>query len=141
MSSSLYENLPDKINKNKSNLPDDFSDIVYCVAYHENHEWVEVEISSDFFVYPCCTLHGEHQLNKTFRDKHLDSLDKDWNNLYKHSLEDIKKSYFEHIKTEYWKKEETDLYSKSIICLIRLWQFVPESYHTYDLDFDNQLWH
>ena len=107
MSSSLYDNLPDKINKNKSNLPDDFSDIVYCVAYHENHEWVEVEISSDFFVYPCCTLHGEHQLNKTFRDKHLDSLDKDWNNLYKHSLEDIKKTYFEHIKTEYWKKEET----------------------------------
>ena len=47
------------------------------------------------------------QINKTFRDKHLDSLDKDWNNLYKHSLEDIKKTYFEHIKTEYWKKEET----------------------------------
>ena len=35
MSSSLYENLPEEINKNKNNLPDDFSDLVYCVAYHE----------------------------------------------------------------------------------------------------------
>ncbi len=107
MSSSLYENLPEEINKNKNNLPDDFSDLVYCVAYHENSEWVEVEISSDFSVYPCCALHAEHQLEKSFFDKKLDNLDKDWNNLEKHKLEDILKIWREYIKPEFWKKEET----------------------------------
>ena len=71
MSSPLYENLPDNINKNKRNLPKNFNDLVYCIGWHEHEKWAEVEISSDFKVYPCCTLHAEHQLEKTFFDDKL----------------------------------------------------------------------
>ena len=107
MSPPLYENLPDKINNNRHNLPEDFEDLVYCIAWHENNAWVEVEIASDFSVYPCCALHAEHQLEKSFFDKKLDNFDKDWNNLKNNKLEDILKIYHEYIKPEFWKKEET----------------------------------
>ena len=105
--SPLYENLPEKINKNKHNLPETFEDLVYCIGWHENNAWAEVEISSDFSVYPCCTLHAEHQLEKTFFDKKLDNLDKDWNNLKKHKLKDILKTWRKHIEPKFWKKKET----------------------------------
>lgn len=107
MSSPLYENLPDNINTNKRNLPKNFKDLVYCIGWHQNEKWEEIEISSDFKVYPCCTLHAEHQLEKTFFDKTLDSMDKDWNNLKKNRLEDIIKIWRDHITPDKWKKEET----------------------------------
>ena len=71
MSSSLYENLPKKINNNQHNLPEEFEDLVYCIGWHEHKKWAEVEIASDFSVYPCCALHAEHQLNKRFLDKKI----------------------------------------------------------------------
>ena len=107
MSTPLYENLPEKINNNKHNLREDFDDIVYCIGWHENNAWAEVEIASDFSVYPCCALHAQNQLNKSFLDKKLDNFDKDWNNLKKYELKDILKTWREHIKPEFWKKEET----------------------------------
>ena len=107
MSSSLYENLPKKINNNQHNLPEEFEDLVYCIGWHEHKKWAEVEIASDFSVYPCCALHAEHQLNKRFLDKKLDSFDKEWNNLKKHKLKDILKIWREHIKPEFWKKEKS----------------------------------
>ena len=96
--SPLYENLPEKINKNKHNLPETFEDLVYCIGWHENNAWAEVEIAS---------LHAEHQLQKTFYDKKLDNLDKDWNNLKKHKLKDILKTWRKHIEPKFWKKKET----------------------------------
>ena len=107
MSSPLYENLPENINKNLRNLAKDHEDLVYCVSWHERQDWGEVEISSDFRVYPCCTLHAEHQLEKTFYDDKLDALEDDWNNLKKHRLKDIMKIWREYISPDKWKKEET----------------------------------
>jgi len=119
MSSPLYENLPENINKNKHNLLETFEDLVYCIGWHENTAWAEVEIASDFSVYPCCTLHAKHQLEKTFCDKKLDNLDKDWNNLKKHKLKDILKTWRKHIKPEFWKKEETLPECCGYLCKIR----------------------
>jgi hypothetical protein len=119
MSPPLYENLPEKINKNKHNLPENFKDLVYCIGWHQFKDWGEVEIASDFSVYPCCTLHAEHQLEKTFFDKKLDNLDKDWNNLKKHKLKDILKTWRNHIKPEFWKKEETLPECCGHLCKIR----------------------
>ena len=53
--------------------------IVDCIAYNEDDTWNETEISVDFKVYPCCTLHAFHQLDKTFFDEYLDGLPEDWN--------------------------------------------------------------
>ena len=106
MPSPLYENLPDTINKNQRNLPENFNDLVYCIGWHEHKKWAEVEISSDFKVYPCCTLHAEHQLEKTFFDDKLDAMDDDWNNLKKHPLKDIMKIWREYITPDKWKNEK-----------------------------------
>ena len=110
MSTPLYENLPDNINKNQRNLPENFNDLVYCIGWHEHKKWAEIEISSDFKVYPCCTLHAEHQLEKTFFDDKLDAMDDDWNNLKKHhkTPKNIKR---------------TRKYSRNrVICLPYFWQ-------------------
>ena len=107
MPSPLYENLPDNINKNKRNLPDKHSDLVWCVGWHENRKWDLIEISSDLKVYPCCTLHAEHQLEKTFFDEKLDAMEDGWNDLKKHSLKDILKIWREYITPEKWKNENT----------------------------------
>ena len=88
MSTPLYKNLPKEINKTARNLSEDHEDLVYCIGWHENKEWKEVEVASDFSVYPCCSLHAEHQLNDTYFDKKLDSMDKDWNNLKHNKLKD-----------------------------------------------------
>ena len=47
-------------------------DLVYCGAWHGNKKWKEVEIASDFSVYPCCLLNATHQLNDTYFDKKLE---------------------------------------------------------------------
>ena len=107
MSAPLYENLPEKINKNRRNMPKDFLDLVYCIGWHENEKWKEIEISSDLSVYPCCALHAEHQLNKKFLDNVLDNLEVDWNSLKKHSMSDIMKIWRNHIKPEFWRNEKT----------------------------------
>ena len=107
MSAPLYENLPNKINTNRHNLPEDFEDLVYCIGWHQYNTWAEVEIASDFSVYPCCALHAEHQLNKTFLDETLDNLESDWNNLKKHSMKDIMKIWRKHIKPEFWQNVQT----------------------------------
>lgn len=119
MPSSLYGNLPDNINKNSRNLAKDHKDLVYCVGWHQNKEWAEIEISSDFRVYPCCTLHAEHQLEKTFYDDKLDSMDKNWNNLKKNKLEDIMKFWRKYISPEKWKKEDTLPECCSKLCKIK----------------------
>ena len=107
MSTPLYKNLPKEINKTARNLSEDHEDLVYCIGWHENKEWKEVEVASDFSVYPCCSLHAEHQLNDTYFDKKLDSMDKDWNNLKHNKLKDILEIWHRHIKPEYWKDEKT----------------------------------
>lgn len=82
-------------------------DLVYCGAWHGDKKWKEVEIASDFSVYPCCLLNAAHQLNNTYFDKKLDSMDKDWNNLKHNKLKDILEIWRQHIKPEYWKDEKT----------------------------------
>ena len=81
--------------------------IVNCIAYNEDNTWNETEISVDLKVYPCCTIHAYHQLDKTFFDEYLDSLPDDWNSLKRHSLDDILKIYREYITPEKWEKLET----------------------------------
>ena len=71
--------------------------VVNCIAHNNDGSWNEIEISSDFKVYPCCTIHAYQQLDKTFFDEYLDSLPNDWNDLKKHSLVDILKIYREYI--------------------------------------------
>ncbi len=81
--------------------------IVDCIAYNEDDTWNETEISVDFKVYPCCTLHAFHQLDKTFFDEYLDGLPEDWNSLKNHSLDEILKRFKDYIKPEKWKRFET----------------------------------
>ena len=86
---------------------DTHKDVVYCISWHDNKKWTGVEISSDFKVYPCCTLHAFHQLDKTFFDEYLDSFESNWNDITKNSLDDILLRYREYIKPEKWKSMET----------------------------------
>tara|TARA_B100000085_G_C18252257_1_gene394536 strand:- start:158 stop:460 length:303 start_codon:yes stop_codon:yes gene_type:complete len=81
--------------------------VVNCIAYNDDGSWNETEISSNFNVYLCCTLHAIHQLNNTFFDEHLDNLPEGWNDVTKHKLVDIMKIYKNHIKPEKWEKLET----------------------------------
>tara|TARA_B000000609_G_C24037283_1_gene273980 strand:- start:47 stop:412 length:366 start_codon:yes stop_codon:yes gene_type:complete len=118
MSSTLFEKLPPQLNNNKNNLSSDHTDVVYCVSWHEKNKWGEIEISSDFKVYPCCTLHAFHQLDKTFFDDYFDSLESDWNDISKHSLKDIILKYREHIKPENWKNKNTTPDCCKKACLI-----------------------
>ena len=80
--------------------------VVNCIAY-KNNKWGEVEMSSDFKIYPCCTIHAHHQLDKTFNDEYLNSLPKDWKDLTKNSLDEILKIYRNYIKPEKWLDIET----------------------------------
>ena len=108
MSESVPKILSEKvINNNIYNLPKEFEDKVYCMSYHSEGYWTEVEISSDLFVYPCCTLHGIHQREKMFDDPYLDSLGENWNNLRNNNLKDILKIFYNYIIPEKWKKSET----------------------------------
>lgn len=91
--------------------------VVNCIAYNDNNTWNETEISSDFKVYPCCTIHAFHQLDKTFFDEYLDSLPLDWNDLKKHSLDDIMKVYRDYIKPKKWNKLETTPHCCKRSCL------------------------
>ncbi len=107
MPAPLYGNLPEKINKTARNLSDTHEDLVYCIGWHDAKEWKEVEIASDFSVYPCCTLHANHQLQGTFFDETLDNMDNEWNNLKHNKLKDIMEIWRSHIKPEYWKSKDT----------------------------------
>ena len=73
----------------------------------DNDNLQRTEISVDFKVYPCCTLHAFHQLDKTFFDEYLDGLPEDWNSLKNHSLDEILKRFKDYIKPEKWKRFET----------------------------------
>ena len=81
--------------------------VVNCIAHNNDGSWNEIEISSDFKVYPCCTIPAYQQLDKTFFDEYLDSLPNDWNDLKKHSLVDILKIYREYIIPDKWNNIET----------------------------------
>ena len=81
--------------------------IVNCIAYNKDKTWYETEISVDFLVYPCCTLHAFHQLDKTFFDEYLDDLPEGWNSLKNHSLDEILKIFKDYIKPEKWNSLET----------------------------------
>ena len=81
--------------------------VVNCIAHNNDGSWNEIEISSDFKVYPCCTIHAYQQLDTTFFDEYLDSLPNDWNDLKKHSLVDILKIYREYIIPDKWNNIET----------------------------------
>ena len=72
----------------------------YCQAFHDENNWDPIEISQDFMVYPCCVLHRIHQLEKTFNDKHLDSLDPFFNNLQNRTTDEIINFWREYIKSD-----------------------------------------
>tara|TARA_B000000557_G_C20807355_1_gene458341 strand:- start:1996 stop:2331 length:336 start_codon:yes stop_codon:yes gene_type:complete len=91
-----------ELKNNYYNLPNDHSYTVYCMAYHDEGDWEPIEISQDFYVYPCCMLHGRHQLEKTYNDEYLDSLDKNFNNLEKNNMKDIMKFWRNYIKPEFF---------------------------------------
>jgi hypothetical protein len=74
--------------------------MIYCGAWTDNKKWKEIEVASDFSVYPCCKLHASHQLNNTYFDKRLDAMDKDWNNLKHNKLKDILATWRQYIN---WK--------------------------------------
>ena len=106
----IYNDIPESVIAGKShrnNLDEDFSCAIYCIGYHDNDHWKETEISADFGVYPCCILHGKHQLEKKFDDKYLDNLDENWNKLTHNTLENILKIWHEYIKPEKWYNEDT----------------------------------
>ena len=91
---------------------------VNCVVYDKKlKKWNETEISSDFKVYPCCTLHAFHQLDKTFHDDYLNSLEEGWNDLTKHSLDDIMKVYREYIDPIKWNELSTTPQCCKKVCL------------------------
>ena len=89
--------------------------MVYCIGWHEHKKWYEIEISSDFKVYPCCTLHAEHQLEKTFFDDKLDAMDDDWNDL-KNPLKNIMKIWREYISLISGKMKKIFLNVVSKLC-------------------------
>ena len=81
---------------------------IKCGFYdYVNKSWNQYEIDLNLKIYPCCTIHAYHQLDKTFFDEYLDSLPDDWNSLKRHSLDDILKIYREYITPEKWEKLET----------------------------------
>jgi hypothetical protein len=90
--------------------------MIKCGAWHADKKWKEIEIASDFSVYPCCLLHATHQLKGTYFDKKLDSMDKDWNNLKHNKLKDIVEIWRQHIKPVYWKDEKTSPGCCNFLC-------------------------
>ena len=91
--------------------------VVNCIFNNDDGSWKEIEISSDFKVYRCCTIQAFHQLDKTFFDEYLDSLPDDWNDLREHSLSDIMKIYEDYIKPEKWSNIDTTPQCCKRICL------------------------
>ena len=75
--------------------------MIYCGAWTDNKKWKEIEVASDFSVYPCCKLHASHQLNNTYFDKRLDAMDKDWNNLKEMDFKQIFKKNRRIINLQY----------------------------------------
>ena len=80
--------------------------VVDCFSLKEG-KWTDIDISTEFDVYPCCAYHGEVYHTKNFEDSRLDGNKKGWNNLKNNSLKEILEKYSEVINEENWSSEDT----------------------------------
>lgn len=94
-------------NKLKNIHLDPVNDVVYCIAWHDEEKWKEIEISADWFVYPCCVLQAADKAEDDLVDPELDALDNNWNNLKYNKLKDILNIWRTHVDPIKWKAEET----------------------------------
>ena len=82
--------------------------VVDCFSIKDG-KWTDIDISTDFDVYPCCAYHGAVYERNNFEDERLNKLSKGWNNLKNNSLENILKKYSEVINHENWSDEKSCL--------------------------------
>tara|TARA_B100000424_G_scaffold178010_1_gene137591 strand:- start:997 stop:1503 length:507 start_codon:yes stop_codon:yes gene_type:complete len=80
--------------------------VVDCFSIKDG-KWTDIDISTDFDVYPCCAYHGAVYERNNFEDERLNKLPKGWNNLKNNSLENILKKYSEVINHENWSDEKS----------------------------------
>ena len=80
--------------------------VVDCFSIKDD-KWTDIDISTDFDVYPCCAYHGAVYERNNFEDERLNKLPKGWNNLKNNSLENILKKYSEVINHENWSDEKS----------------------------------
>lgn len=78
----------------------------YCFNYHDENKWNETEITIDFKVLPCCVYHSAAPDGIT-NDPYLDNLPNDWNDLTKHSMEEIMnhKVFTKYLTDDNWQDE------------------------------------
>tara|TARA_Y100000361_G_scaffold77549_1_gene68651 strand:+ start:1096 stop:1614 length:519 start_codon:yes stop_codon:yes gene_type:complete len=80
--------------------------VVDCFSL-EDDKWTDIDVSTEFDVYPCCAYHGAVYDRKDFEDSRLNNFPRGWNNLKNNSLETILEKYSEVINEENWSSEET----------------------------------
>jgi hypothetical protein len=81
--------------------------VVECASLNELKEFKDLDISTELLVYPCCAYHGHHVRSKTFSDKRLDDLPKNWNSLNHHSMDEILRKWSEVVNFKNWENIET----------------------------------